>query len=90
MKHLYPYLLKLTTLSIIILLLAPTQRLQAQACATAQGNQTTYGTNNVWIGYVYTGSINIFCRGRVCHCYLNFLSRCVAENNIECYVTDRK
>jgi PA14 domain len=55
MKHLYPYLLKLTTLSIIILLLAPTQRLQAQACATAQGNQTTYGTNNVWIGYVYTG-----------------------------------
>ena len=55
MKPLYPYLLKLTTLSIIILLLAPTQRLRAQACATAQGNQTTYGTNNVWIGYVYTG-----------------------------------
>jgi hypothetical protein len=55
MKHLYSYLLKLTTLSIIILLLAPTQRLQAQACSTAQGNQTTYGTSNVWIGYVYTG-----------------------------------
>jgi hypothetical protein len=52
---LYSYLLKLTTLSIIILLLAPAQRLQAQACSTAQGNQTTYGTNNVWIGYVYTG-----------------------------------
>jgi len=28
----------------------------AQACSTAQGNQTTYGTNNVWIGYVYTGT----------------------------------
>ena len=55
MKHLYSYLLKLTTLSIVILLLAPAQRLRAQACSTAQGNQTTYGTNNVWIGYVYTG-----------------------------------
>jgi len=55
MKPLYSYLLKLTTLSIIILLLAPAQRLRAQACSTAQGNQTTYGTNNVWIGYVYTG-----------------------------------
>ena len=55
MKPLYSYLLKLTVLSVIILLLASVQRLQAQACSTAQGNQTTYGTNNVWIGYVYTG-----------------------------------
>jgi hypothetical protein len=29
--------------------------LSAQSCATAAGDQTTYGTNNVWIGYVYTG-----------------------------------
>ncbi len=55
MKSLYPYFLKLTLLSVITLLLAPAQRLQAQACSTAQGNRTTYGTNNVWIGYVYTG-----------------------------------
>ncbi|HLZ89668.1 MAG TPA: T9SS type A sorting domain-containing protein, partial [Puia sp.] len=39
----------------LILLLAANGRISAQACATAQGNQTTYGTNNVWIGYVYTG-----------------------------------
>jgi PA14 domain len=55
MKSLYSYLLKLTLLLLITLLLAPAQRLQAQACSTAQGNQTAYGTNNVWIGYVYTG-----------------------------------
>jgi hypothetical protein len=29
--------------------------LSAQTCSTAAGDQTTYGTNNVWIGYVYTG-----------------------------------
>jgi len=28
--------------------------LSAQACSTAAGDQSTYGTNNVWIGYVYT------------------------------------
>lgn len=55
MKTLYSYLLKLTTASLIIFLLTPANRLNAQACSTAQGNQTTYGTNNVWIGYVYTG-----------------------------------
>jgi PA14 domain len=55
MKSLYSYLSKLTLLFLMTLLLAPAQRLQAQACSTAQGNQTTYGTNNVWIGYVYTG-----------------------------------
>src|SRR5258707_8305070 len=27
---------------------------EANAC-TALGDQTTYGTNNVWIGYVYQG-----------------------------------
>ena len=26
-----------------------------QPC-TPQGNQTTYGTNNVWIGYLYDGT----------------------------------
>lgn len=26
---------------------------QAQFCPSAQGDETTYGTNNVWIGYVY-------------------------------------
>ncbi|PZR25016.1 MAG: hypothetical protein DI535_19850 [Citrobacter freundii] len=25
----------------------------SQTCSTAQGDQVTYGTNNVWIGYVY-------------------------------------
>src|SRR3984957_11436471 len=29
--------------------------LSAQTCSTAAGDQTTYGINNVWIGYVYTG-----------------------------------
>lgn len=29
--------------------------LSAQTCSTAAGDQTTYGTNNVWIVYVYTG-----------------------------------
>jgi hypothetical protein len=27
----------------------------AQACSTAQGDTTVYGTNNVWIGYVFKG-----------------------------------
>lgn len=55
MKTFYAYLLKLIPLTLVILLFASGGQLQAQACATAQGNQTTYGTNNVWIGYVYTG-----------------------------------
>jgi hypothetical protein len=48
MKKLYSLLL---TFPLFIL----QQELRAQSCGTAQGNQTTYGTNNVWIGYVYTG-----------------------------------
>lgn len=41
-------------------------RLLAQSCSTAQGNQTSYGTNNVWIGYVYEGkSFNYY------HGYVN-------------------
>jgi hypothetical protein len=39
----------------LLILLASSGQLSAQACATAQGDQSTYGTNNVWIGYVYTG-----------------------------------
>jgi hypothetical protein len=55
MNPLYSTFMKHLLLSLTILLVASGQQLKAQACATAQGNQTTYGTNNVWIGYVYTG-----------------------------------
>ena len=48
-----------TPLKTIIILLSSllslSQGLTAQSCATAQGDQTTYGTSNIWIGYVYTG-----------------------------------
>src|ERR1700754_779401 len=53
MNPLYSSLMK--NLSLAILLLSSSQLLRAQACSTAQGNETTYGTNNVWIGYAYTG-----------------------------------
>src|ERR1700760_2393550 len=39
----------------LVLLTAAHSRLAAQACSTAQGNQTAYGSNNTWIGYVYSG-----------------------------------
>ena len=55
MKNFYAYLLKLTTLTGAILLPFAQEQVQAQACSTAQGNQTAYGANNVWIGYIYTG-----------------------------------
>lgn len=56
MKPIYTALSKSILLSIGILLLA-NDRLSAQACAAAASdNQSTYGTNNVWIGYVYTGT----------------------------------
>ncbi|MBS1665135.1 MAG: T9SS type A sorting domain-containing protein [Bacteroidetes bacterium] len=29
---------------------------RAQACGSAQGDQSTFGANNVWIGYAYTGT----------------------------------
>jgi len=38
---------------IIISLLLISIRLHAQNCASAQGDQVTYGTNDTWIGYVY-------------------------------------
>jgi PA14 domain len=55
MKNFYTRLLNLTFTTLAIFLLSSAGRVQAQACSTAQGNQTTYGTNNTWIGYVYTG-----------------------------------
>jgi hypothetical protein len=55
MKNFYTHLLKLTFTTLAIFLLSSAGRVQAQACSTAQGNQTNYGTNNTWIGYVYTG-----------------------------------
>ena len=38
------------------LALTASLQLEAQPCSTSQGDQTTYGTNNVWIGYAYTGT----------------------------------
>ena len=55
MKTLHPIPGKILFLTLIILT-AGNGRLAAQACGTAQGDQTAYGTNNVWIGYVYTGT----------------------------------
>ncbi len=55
MNPLYSSLKKKLILSLTILLLSSGQLLIAQACSTAQGDQTTYGTNNTWIGYAYTG-----------------------------------
>ena len=49
MKNFYPSLLKISLTLLAIFLLQ-----QVWAC-TPLGDQTTYGTNNVWIGYVYTG-----------------------------------
>lgn len=37
----------------IISLLLICSRLQAQTCASAPGDQNTFGTNDTWIGYVY-------------------------------------
>jgi len=54
MNPLYSSFVK--NLSLALLLISSSQLLKAQACSTAQGNQTTYGTNNVWIGYAYTGT----------------------------------
>ena len=56
MNPLYSSLMKNLSLSLAILLMSSGQLLKAQACGTAQGDQTTYGTNNVWIGYAYTGT----------------------------------
>src|ERR1700743_1275764 len=39
----------------LLLVLASFGHSAAQTCSTTQGNPATYGTNNVWIGYVYEG-----------------------------------
>ena len=54
MKTIYKSYVKLIILFLLFFLLSY-GLLSAQACSTAAGDQTTYGTNNVWIGYVYTG-----------------------------------
>jgi len=40
---------------LFILLALSCTNTMGQACSTSQGDQTTYGTNNVWIGYAYKG-----------------------------------
>lgn len=42
-------------LYILLLIIAACYQGHSQSCGTAQGNQTSYGTNNVWNAYVYTG-----------------------------------
>jgi hypothetical protein len=41
-----------TNIILVILYLLPALSMQAQPC-TPQGDETSYGTNDVWIGYVY-------------------------------------
>jgi hypothetical protein len=55
MKHFYLKSLAKTIIIFLIFFLLCYGLLSAQACPTASGDQTTYGTNNVWMGYVYTG-----------------------------------
>ena len=45
---------KILLLSLAAFFLLITGEINAQPC-TPQGNQTSYGTKNVWIGYVYNG-----------------------------------
>jgi len=54
MNPIYKVSLKSLFLPLLIVL-SSSVRVNAQACGSAQGDQTTYGTGNVWIGYVYTG-----------------------------------
>jgi hypothetical protein len=55
MKQFYAFLsLILGAVAFFITLLLINLSTQAQSC-TPQGNQTTYGSNNTWIGYVYQG-----------------------------------
>ena len=54
MKIIYAIRIRLFTLALTGSTLFATEKIAAQAC-TPQGDQTTYGTNNVWIGYAYQG-----------------------------------
>jgi hypothetical protein len=47
--------MKIVTYTLSAIFLLSSQQSHAQACSTAQGDQNAYGSNNVWIGYVYTG-----------------------------------
>ncbi|HEY4064037.1 MAG TPA: T9SS type A sorting domain-containing protein [Puia sp.] len=51
MKNLYSNIV----FSLLAALLLSSQASTAQSCSTAAGDQTTYGTNGTWIGYVYQG-----------------------------------
>src|ERR1700761_3218666 len=53
MKTMYPSTTRNICLLILAFVLAGTEH--AFAKWTVMGNQTTYGTNNTWIGYVYQG-----------------------------------
>src|ERR1700756_4263802 len=53
MKQFYQSRLKNIVLFLLLGLSAGSAA--AHSCSTAQGDQTSYGTNNVWIGYVYEG-----------------------------------
>lgn len=55
MNPLYTFFKKNLILTLTILTLASGQQIFAQACTTAQGDQTAYGTGNIWRGYAYTG-----------------------------------
>ena len=48
------YLFPLRTILLIHIIMIMSGAVAAQPC-TPQGDQTTYGTNNVWIAYVYQG-----------------------------------
>src|ERR1700742_1909318 len=54
MKHVYNSYLRTALLSLFLVLSATTGVL-AQACSTAQGDTTVYGTGNIWNGYVFEG-----------------------------------
>src|ERR1700761_7277878 len=54
MKNFYVSYSKTIVLSLFLALIATTGAM-AQACSTAQGDTTVYGTNNVWEGYVFKG-----------------------------------
>jgi hypothetical protein len=54
MKNLYTTCLSYAFFCLLFAATA-TDSAMAQACSTAQGDTTVYGTDNVWIGYVFKG-----------------------------------
>jgi hypothetical protein len=53
MKNVYLSVLK--NFALCLALVAVANGAMAQACSTSQGDTTVYGTNDVWIGYVFKG-----------------------------------